>query len=102
MVRYILFLVVIFGIEKVSFAQLVVGDTVTDFTIVDVHNNEHNLFNYLENGKYVCVDFFGSTSYIFTSLWDWNPFAIAPPTKPFPITPIVFILQLLLLNVISI
>ncbi|MBT3207259.1 MAG: T9SS type A sorting domain-containing protein [Bacteroidetes bacterium] len=59
MVRYILFLVVIFGIEKVSFAQLVVGDTVTDFTIVDVHNNEHNLFNYLENGKYVCVDFFG-------------------------------------------
>lgn len=42
-------------------AQPAVNDTVPDFTVVDVHGNTHHLYSYLEEGKYVCIDFFGTT-----------------------------------------
>ena len=29
-----------------------------DFTVTDLEGNSHTLFDYLNNGKYVCVDFF--------------------------------------------
>lgn len=32
-----------------------------DFTVTDTEGNEHNLFNYLDDGKYVCIDFFYTT-----------------------------------------
>lgn len=41
------------------YAQPIVNDTVSDFTVVDVHENTHNLFSYLDSNKFVCVDFFG-------------------------------------------
>jgi thiol-disulfide isomerase/thioredoxin len=47
------------GICNVNQAQIVVGDSVPDFTLVDVHGNTHTLYNYLDEGKYVCIDFFG-------------------------------------------
>ena len=35
--------------------------TAVDFTVTDVHGNTHNLFNYLDDGKHVIVDFFFTT-----------------------------------------
>ena len=32
--------------------------TAVDFTVTDLEGNEHNLFSYLDAGKYVCIDFF--------------------------------------------
>ena len=29
-----------------------------DFTVTDINGNEHTLFDYLDDGKYVCLDFF--------------------------------------------
>lgn len=42
-------------------AQPAVSDTVPDFTVIDVHGNMHHLYSYLEEGKYVGIDFFGTT-----------------------------------------
>lgn len=36
------------------------GDTVNDFTVVDVYGNTHNLYSYTAAGKYVFIDFFYS------------------------------------------
>lgn len=36
------------------------GDTVTDFTVVDVYGNTHSLYAYTAQGKYVFLDFFYS------------------------------------------
>jgi len=41
------------------YAQPIVNDTVSDFTVVDVHGHTHNLFTYLNSDKFVCIDFFG-------------------------------------------
>ena len=35
--------------------------TAVDFTATDVHGNSHNLFSYLNAGKYVLIDFFYTT-----------------------------------------
>ena len=35
--------------------------TAVDFTVTDVHGDTHNLFNYLNEGKHVIVDFFFTT-----------------------------------------
>lgn len=35
--------------------------TAVDFTATDVHGNSHNLFTYLNSGKYVLIDFFYTT-----------------------------------------
>jgi thiol-disulfide isomerase/thioredoxin len=32
--------------------------TAVDFTITDLEGNSHNLFDYLDSGQYVCIDFF--------------------------------------------
>ncbi len=45
----------------VAQAQCSSGDTVADFTVVDVHGETHNLFSYLNDDKYVCIDFFGTS-----------------------------------------
>lgn len=38
-----------------------VGDVVDDFTVTDVEGVEHNLYDYLAQGKYVYLDFFFDT-----------------------------------------
>ena len=35
--------------------------TAVDFTVTDVHGITHNLFNYLDDGKHVIIDFFFTT-----------------------------------------
>ena len=47
------------GLFSNANAQYTLIDTVSDFTVVDVHGNTHNLFSYLDDNKYVCIDFFG-------------------------------------------
>ena len=32
--------------------------TAVDFTVTDINGNSHTLFDYLDDGKYVCLDFF--------------------------------------------
>ena len=32
--------------------------TAVDFTVTDINGDSHTLFDYLDDGKYVCVDFF--------------------------------------------
>lgn len=34
------------------------GDTVDDFTVTDIFGEEHNLYSYTAEGKYVIIDFF--------------------------------------------
>ncbi len=40
-----------------TFAGGVRVDSAIDFTATDIHGIEHNLFNYLEEGNYVLMDF---------------------------------------------
>lgn len=37
------------------------GDVVSDFTVTDIHGVTHNLYDYLNDGKYVMIDFFFDT-----------------------------------------
>jgi len=59
MKRY--FIIVLFFAILNSIAQPAINDTVPDFSVVDVNGNTHHLYSYLEEGKYVCIDFFGTT-----------------------------------------
>lgn len=38
-----------------------VGTTAPDFTVTDVHGDIHHLYDYLDSGKYVLLDFFYTT-----------------------------------------
>ena len=44
-----------------SFAQLPNGSIAPDFTATDIDGVEHNLYELLDEGKKVIVDFSGST-----------------------------------------
>ncbi len=44
----------------ISFSQTNLNEAV-DFTVTDVEGHEHNLFSYLDAGKYVFIDFFYTT-----------------------------------------
>lgn len=57
------FILIFFLVITSSFAQInnyENGDTVNDFTVVDVYGNTHNLYTYTAEGKYVFLDFFYS------------------------------------------
>ena len=41
-------------------AQLNNGSTAPDFTFVDTKGNSHNLYTYLNEGKYVALDIFAT------------------------------------------
>lgn len=41
--------------------QVQVGDIAPDFTVTDVYGNKHRLYDYLEKGQYVLLDFFYTT-----------------------------------------
>lgn len=59
MKNYLFFLLVFFT-GFYSYSQTTLTQAV-DFTVTDVHGNEHNLFSYLDDGKYVLIDFFYTT-----------------------------------------
>ncbi len=55
---YFLFLFLV--TSSFTYSQILnysVGDVVTDFTVTDIHGNEHNLYTYTAAGKYVFIDF---------------------------------------------
>ncbi|MBI9038535.1 MAG: T9SS type A sorting domain-containing protein [Bacteroidales bacterium] len=54
-------IIILFLFLGSTYSQPVVNDTVSDFTVVDVHGETHNLFSYLDSKKFVCIDFFGIT-----------------------------------------
>jgi hypothetical protein len=50
-------LVAMFFAATLAFSQTPLTEAV-DFTATDVQGVEHNLFEILEGGQYVCIDFF--------------------------------------------
>lgn len=52
-----IFLFVFISSILISFAQTTLTQAV-DFTVTDTKGTQHNLFDYLNAGKFVCVDFF--------------------------------------------
>ena len=58
--RYI-FVILAFSFFGNIYAQPSVGESAPDFTIVDVHGETHNLYSYLDDGKFVVIDLFGTT-----------------------------------------
>jgi len=53
-------LVLVFAMSIIGFAQTALT-TAVDFTVNTVDNQEFNLFEKLNNGQYVCIDFFSTT-----------------------------------------
>ncbi len=53
-------LAVLFFITALSFSQTPLT-TAVDFTATDTQGDEYNLFEILDNGQYVCIDFFFTT-----------------------------------------
>lgn len=58
-IQNIAIVLAIIGMANVSKAQ--VGTTAPDFTVTDVHGDIHHLYEYLDSGKYVLLDFFYTT-----------------------------------------
>ena len=54
------FLVAMFFATSFAFSQTPLTEAV-DFTATDIHGVEHNLFEILDGGQYVCIDFFYTT-----------------------------------------
>ncbi|MCF8368264.1 MAG: hypothetical protein K9G76_04420 [Bacteroidales bacterium] len=59
MKKFTLLLALIFA-TAFSFSQTPLT-TAVDFTATDTEGVEHNLFEILDNGQYVCIDFFFTT-----------------------------------------
>jgi thiol-disulfide isomerase/thioredoxin len=55
---FLRFLALVFFTTTTVFAQLSPGSTAPDFTITDIHGNEHNLYSILDEGKPVLLDLF--------------------------------------------
>ena len=55
--KKIFFLVLGVALSFASFAQTDLT-TAVDFTVTDTDSVQHNLFDYLNDGKYVVLDFF--------------------------------------------
>ena len=53
-------LVAIFFAATFAFSQTTLTEAV-DFTGTDIYGNEFNLFEILDGGQYVCIDFFFTT-----------------------------------------
>jgi len=58
MKKLLLAVLVLVGLQTQAQTNLT---TAVDFTVTDVHGNTHTLFNYLDDGKHVIVDFFFTT-----------------------------------------
>lgn len=55
-ITFLLFFAMIFANAQTGNYQN--GDVVDDFTVTDIHGNEHNLYSITAEGKYVWLDFF--------------------------------------------
>jgi thiol-disulfide isomerase/thioredoxin len=55
---YVIILLVLMGVNLNAQCPLT---TAVDFTATDIHGQTHNLFSYLNAGKYVLIDFFYTT-----------------------------------------
>jgi hypothetical protein len=53
-------LAILFLAASLTFSQTTLTVAV-DFTATDTEGVEHNLFEILDNGQYVCIDFFFTT-----------------------------------------
>ena len=52
----------VFALGLLHFTSVAqVGNPAPDFTVTDTHGEEHNLYDYLEDGKVVVLDFFYTT-----------------------------------------
>jgi len=58
MLKIISFLILFFPF--LSLAQLPTGSVAPDFDITDINGESHNLYEYLDQGKYVILEFFGA------------------------------------------
>lgn len=58
MLRIITFLILLFPLS--SLAQLPSGSVAPDFDLIDINGESHNLYEYLDQGKYVILEFFGA------------------------------------------
>ena len=54
------FIVMLFFTTTFAFSQTPLTEAV-DFTGVDIYGQEFNLFEKLDGGQYVCIDFFTTT-----------------------------------------
>ena len=54
--RKLTMIVAMFFVTTFTFSQTPLT-TAVDFTATDVHGNEFNLFEILDGGQYVCIDF---------------------------------------------
>ena len=52
---FVVVIALVLGLSAYSQTNLT---TAIDFTVTDVDGNTHNLFDYLNDGKYVVLDFF--------------------------------------------
>jgi hypothetical protein len=59
MKKFILLMAIFFA-SILTFAQTNLTEAV-DFTGTDIYGNEFNLFEILDGGQYVCIDFFRTT-----------------------------------------
>jgi len=53
---YTLIIIILFSLGNI-YSQTPLT-TAVDFTVTDIYGTQHNLFSYLNNNKYVCLDFF--------------------------------------------
>ncbi len=56
----ILFSITLFFVIVLAHSQTNLTQAV-DFTATDIYGTEHNLFDILDGGQYVCIDFFFTT-----------------------------------------
>ena len=64
MKKLILSIIILFSVALTSTAQIQgysLGQTVSDFTVTDIHGQTHNLYSYTSQGQYVMLDFFFTT-----------------------------------------
>ena len=56
-----IFTLIIIGLLTINLNAQTSLTTAVDFTVTDIHGQSHTLFNYLDNGKHVLIDFFFTT-----------------------------------------
>ncbi|MEI7724332.1 MAG: T9SS type A sorting domain-containing protein [Bacteroidota bacterium] len=58
MKRFVFFAFIFLALFSTTFGQLPNGSIAPDFTLQDINGNTHHLYDYLDSGKVVIIDFF--------------------------------------------
>ena len=58
-IKSLLITIILFTLSPSANSQMVVGDTLPNFILSDIHGNTHDLYKYMNSNKYLCIDFFG-------------------------------------------